>query len=113
MIDFNIDIGSPVKNNDIELVLQQIDILFDTVPTEVLGFDDYGSEYDRYLYNLQISSDSLKDKVYSDINSLQLFGFTPTVEVYLMQGTEQDIAVVQIVLNRYDESYEKIYKITQ
>ena len=113
MVDFNINYGKPSKNSDVDLILQQIDILFDTVPKEVLGQERYGSEYDKYLYSLKVSPEALKQQVYADIKSLQLFGFVPSVEVYLLQGTEQDIAVIQITIARYDESYEKIYRITQ
>ena len=67
MIDFNIDKGSPIKNSEISLILQQIDILFDTTPTEVFGDDSYGTSYDRYLYQLKISNDGLKNEVLSDL----------------------------------------------
>ena len=112
MIDFNIDKGLPVKNSDVDLILQQIDVLFDTVPTEVFGDESYGTTYDKYLYQLHISNDGLKNEVLSDINSLQLFGYTPEVEVYLLQGTEQDIALIDITLKRYNETYNKVYKIS-
>ena len=111
MIDFNLDKDKPIKNNDIDLILQQIDILFDTTPTEVFGDEYYGTTYDKYLYQLKISNDGLKHEVLSDICSLQLFGFTPTVEVYLLMGTEQDIALIDITLKRYNETYNKTYKI--
>lgn len=112
MVDFNLDNGNPVKNVDIELILQQIDILFDTNPKEIIGFPDYGSKYDNYLYNLRISNESLKNIVMNDLNSLELFGFTPHVEVYLLQGSEKDIALIEIVLTRDDEIYERIYNIS-
>lgn len=111
MIDFNIDKGSPVKSNDVELVLQQIDILFDTIPTEVLGSEDFGTKYDTYLYDLNISASNLEQQVYSDLYSLELLGFAPKVEVHLLQGTEQDIALIDITLSRDDETYNKVYKI--
>jgi hypothetical protein len=41
-----------------------------------------------------------------------MFGFTPTVEVYLLQGSEQDIALINIGLTRDGEIYEKTYKIS-
>lgn len=112
MIDFNLDEGAPIKINDVELILSQIDILFDTVPKEVLGDEEFGSQYDKYLYNMQINGDSLKQIVLSDISSLELFGYTPNVEVYLLQGTEQDIAIIDITLSKYDEKYKKTYKIS-
>ena len=83
MIDFNIDKGLPIKSNDIEMVLQQIDLLFDTIPTEVLGSEDFGTKYDTYLYDLNISASNLEQQVYSDLYSLDLLGFVPEVEVHL------------------------------
>lgn len=111
MVDFNLDVGDPVKKNDISLILQQIDILFDTKEKEVLGYEDFGTKYDTYLYDLQVSSDELKYEVMQDLQSIELFGFTPTVEVYLLQGTEQDIALIDIILTREDENYRRTYKI--
>lgn len=112
MIDFNLNKGLPIQNDDISLILQQIDILFDTKPKEILGFENYGTKYDTYLYNLKISNDALKHEVLSDIQSLDLLGFEPKVEVHLLQGTEQDIALIEILLKRNEEQYQQIYKIS-
>lgn len=112
MIDFNLSEGSPLLNNDISLILQQVDLLFSTTPREVLGDEEFGTQYDKYLYNLQLSGDNLKQIAYRDISSLELFGFTPEVEVYLLQGTEQDIAIIEITLTRQEEVYKKTYKIS-
>lgn len=112
MIDFSIKNQKGFINNDIELIKQQIDILFDTNKCEVLGEENFGTQYDKYLYNLKISNEGLKTEILSDINSLELFGFTPTVDVYMLQGTEQDIALINIQLSRDGEIYEKIYRIS-
>lgn len=112
MIDFNIAPGAPVQSNDVDLILQQISILFDTNPKEVLGQSDFGSQYDNYLYKLRISNSVLEQQVLSDLYSLELFGFEPHVTVHLLQGTEQDIALIEIVLIRNDETYRQIYKIS-
>lgn len=112
MIDFNLDPGVPIKNNDVSLLLQQIDILFDTTPKEVLGFENFGTKYDYYLYQLKLNNSDIQQEVLDDLNSLNLLGFTPNVEVYLLQGTEQDIALIEITLTRDDENYQRIYKIS-
>lgn len=113
MIDFNLKNDERViLNNDIDLIFQQIDILFDTTPTNVLGFEEYGTTYDRFLYDLKLSPGEIQSQVYSDINSMELFGFVPYVEVYLLQGSEQDIALIDIELKRDLEYYKKTYKIS-
>ena len=111
MIDFDLKNNQPIQNNDLYLVLQQIDLLFGTKPKEVLGDEDFGTNYDKYLYDLNITNEAIKYSVLSDLNSLDLRGFAPDVEVYLLQGTEHDIALVNISLTRDDEYYQNIYKI--
>lgn len=111
MVDFSLDKNVAVKNNDIDLIMQQIDMLFDTTPREVLGHEEYGSNYERFLYNLKLSASAIEQIIYSDIKSLNLFNFTPTIKVYILQGTENDIILVDITLTRYNEVYNKSYKI--
>ena len=110
MIDFDLKNNQPIQNNDLYLVLQQIDLLFGTKPKEVLGDENFGTNYDKYLYDLNITNEAIKYSVLSDLNSLDLMGFAPDVEEYLIQGTEHDIALVNISLTRDDEYYQKIYK---
>ena len=112
MKDFHINKGDLILDKDIDLVLQQIDMLFDTTPREVLGDLDYGTRYDRYLYNLNISNEGMKQAILSDIMSLELFNFEPKVEVYMLEGTQTDIALIDIVLKNEYNSYRRVYKIS-
>jgi hypothetical protein len=112
MIDFNLNSGGPVQNDEISLILQQIDLLFDTTPKEVLGDNLFGTNYERFLHQLNISNAAIQQQVLSDLNKLELFDFIPTVEIHILQGTENDIILVEINLNRDDESYQRIYKIS-
>ena len=112
MIDFNIDKGAPIKSGDIELLLQQIDILFDTTPKEVLGSPSFGTTYDTYLHKLKLSNESIKRQVISDISSLDLQGFDFDVNVHFLQGTEQDISLIEINFTKDEMSYNRVYKIS-
>ena len=112
MIDFSINDKQYIQNDEIGLILQQIDILFDTEPKSVLGQEKFGSQYDKYLYKLNMSNEDLKYHVLSDINQLELFGYQPKVEVYMFQGTERDIAVVEITLIKDQNKYTQLYKIS-
>ena len=68
MKDFCVDLKAVTISNEIDLLIQQIDMIFDTNPTEVFG-EEFGSEF----YN--------------------------------------DIMLVKIQLSKYDEVFEKIYRI--
>jgi hypothetical protein len=112
MIDFNLNEGNPTINEDVECLLQQIDILFSSSPGDLLGDIDYGTDYESLLYNQKLDADALSEQMMSDLYSLDLLGFEPSVNVYLTQGTERDIAVIEVSLVRYSEKYRKVYKIS-
>lgn len=112
MIDFNLNIGDPIAFKDIDIVLQQIDLLFDTTVKDVLGDEHFGSQYDKYLYELNISNDGLRQKVMYDLSKLDLQGFSPSVEVYFLEGSERDIAMIDITLSKDYENYNRTYKIS-
>jgi hypothetical protein len=104
--------GKPTLNYEVDLLLQQVDILFDTTPTEVLGDEDFGTNYDKHLYNTKLSASNLKAIVEQDLMKLNLMGWSFDVEVHLLQGTEQDIAIIQITFTKGVEAVQKTYKIS-
>jgi hypothetical protein len=112
MVDFNLEAGNPVVTTNIKNALQQIDILFDAYKGEVYGDESFGTDYARLLYDLKLSNESIKQQVLTDLNSLDLCGYTPNVNVYLLQGTERDIAIIDIKLYKNGEVYNKSYKIS-
>lgn len=112
MIDFNLNEGEPTINDDVACLIQQIDILFDSNRGDLIGDIEYGTDYERYLYDLKLTPEALEEQMLNDLYSLDLLGFVPDVKVYLMQGSERDIAVIDVHLRRNSEDYSKTYKIT-
>ena len=112
MIDFNLNEGEPAINDDVACLIQQIDILFDSTPGDLIGDIGYGTDYERCLYDFKFNAAALEERMLDDLYSLDLLGFNPTVNVYLMQGSERDIAVIDVHLKRNSEEYSKSYKIT-
>lgn len=113
MIDFSLShklTDDIIISNNLLCVLQQIDLLFNTEINDVLG-DSFGSNYDKYLYTLGISNAALESKILSDLKNLDLCGFKPSVSVKLIEGTQRDIAFINITLSGNYEEYEKTYVI--
>lgn len=114
MIDFNITnklTDELIINNDLINVLQQIDLLFDTDVDDVLGDSSFGTNYDKYLYTLGISNLSLETKILNDLQKIDLYGFTPSVSVKIVEGTQRDIAFIDITLTGDYKEYNKTYVI--
>ena len=120
MIDFSADTASAVKWADRDILLQEIDllfdtapgVLFDTAPGEVLGQESFGTRYDRFLYNLSITNEGVRQQVLSDLSKIDLRGYEPEVDVLLMEGTEHDIAFIRISLTREGETFNRTYRLS-
>lgn len=112
MVDFNLNEGEPTINDDVACLIQQIDILFDSTPGDLIGDLEYGTDYEKFLYDLRLGPEALEEQMLDDLYSLDLLGFSPSVKVYLMQGSERDIAIIDVHLKRNSEEYSKSYKIT-
>lgn len=113
MIDFCNTTDAPVLNNELDLILQQLDMLFDTNHKEVLGELSYGSDFDKFLWDLNTSNYYIQDYIYGTImRNIELFDYNLTVDVKLMQGTENDIILVIINISKNGKiQYEQKYRI--
>ena len=112
MIDFSLSnklSDDIIISNDLTCLLQQVDLLFDTTPNDVLGDPDFGSNYDRYLYTLGISNDALERKILNDLYNIELFNFKPSVKVTIVEGTIRDIAFIDITFTGDYEQHNKTY----
>ena len=114
LIDFSLSnklTDDIVVSNNLIMVLQQIDLLFDTNKNDVLGDDVFGTNYDRFLYTLGMTNAALENRILDDLYTLDLCGFTPSVSVKIVEGTERDIAFIDITLTGNYETYNKTYMI--
>ena len=114
MIDFSLSnklSDDIVISNDLICLLQQVDLLFNTDINDVLGDINFGSNYDKYLYTLGMSNEALQEKILSDIKKLELFGYIPTVKVSIVEGTQRDIAFIDITFTGDYDDYNKTYVI--
>lgn len=112
MVDFSLDTNSVTKESDLENVMQQIEMLFDTSPFEVIGEPEYGSDFEKFLWDLNASNYDIEQYIDSRIRSeVDLLGFNVQTEVAIMNGTENDIILAGITIYRDGNSYSKTYKI--
>lgn len=111
MKDFCLTNNSVFVSDEIESIIQQIDILFDTQKDEVYG-EDYGSNFYDLLWDMSISANDVSDYTESVIyGSVDLRGWRVNVSTDIIQGTINDIFLVKVILSKYDEKIEKIYRI--
>jgi hypothetical protein len=111
MKDFCLNNRKVFVSEEVESLLQQIDMLFDTNPTEVFG-EEYGSKFYDFLWDMKASANDIseytKKIIYKDV---VLNGWSLNVITDIIQGTLNDIILIRIQLSKYDETYEKIYRV--
>lgn len=113
IVDFNLDdTGEALITSDTDYLKQEIKLMFDTRFGDLFGESGYGTDYMRFLYDLKASNSALETQMLHDLYELDLRGFIPEVKVYLLQGTERDIAVLDVTLTRGPEQVKTTYKIT-
>ncbi len=114
MIDLCNTTDAVVLENDIDLVLQQIEILFDTSPGDVLGDYNFGTRFEDYLFDTSLGNHTVASQISSIIrNNVDLMGWDLTVEVDFLAGSDNDILMFRITVSKEVESYSKIYSVTQ
>ena len=101
-------------DNDVDLIIQQIDNLFDTSKGEVIGQPNYGTDFERFLYDLNVGSMEvatyIKDTIY---NNVDLFDWVLDVEVRFMVGVQNDIMIIGVKFSKNNESYSHVYKVSE
>lgn len=111
MKDFCLDKNSAFVTSDIDNILQQIDILFDTTPDEVYG-ESAGSEFYEFLWDMTKTAEDISSYTKSQIMSnINLFDYDLEVDTKFLEGTENDIILITIKLTDYNQSVEKTYRI--
>lgn len=111
MKDFCLDDRDVFVVDERDVLLQQIDMLFDTTPDEVLG-EEYGTHFYDFLWDMTVSANDIseytKSVIYRHVN---LMGWKLDVETNLFQGTQNDIILITIKLSKYDTIIEKTYRV--
>lgn len=113
MIDFCNTTDAPYLEHDVDLVIQEIDMLFDTDEGEVLGDTGYGSDFEKFIWELKVSAEYINGYVTSRISSsIDLHGFALSVDTSIYEGTQNDIILIRINLSKDGSVWEKIYNIS-
>jgi len=114
MIDLCNTMDAVILENDIDLVLQQIEILFDTSPGDVLGDYRFGTRFEDYLFDISLGNHAVASQISSIIrNNVDLMGWDLTVEVDFLAGSQNDILMFRVTLSKDGDAYSKIYSVTQ
>lgn len=107
---------SPIVNDRMGFLLQEISILFDTSYGEVLGDETFGSDFERFIWDLNVSNDTISRYVLDRIMNHTVSGgsFDIHVDTTISYGTESDIIIVKITIRdpQDNTSTNVVYRIS-
>jgi len=108
MIDLAIDNRVLIENN-LDEALQELDLLFNTENTELIGMTDFGVSLDQFLWTLTPTTESFRKYVEDKLSTLfYLKFFNYNVNVEFLEGEYRSI--YHLTIDIYLSNNEKIQK---
>ena len=103
MYDLSLD-NSLFIYNQMDAALQELDILFGTENTELIGYPEFGTNFEQFLWQLNPAVESLRAYIVEKIqnNTLYLNQFQYNVDISILKGEFRNIYNVQISIKDQD-----------
>jgi len=110
MIDLAID-GRIFINNVLDEALQELDILFNTTNTELIGYPQYGTNFEQFLWQLTPSPNELRNYINERISdTFYLSQLETNIEVEVLKGEIRNIYYVRIGVTYKEETKYREYQ---
>ena len=96
-------------DNDLNEALQELDILFGTECTELIGDIDFGTNIEQFLWTLSPMSESIKDYISKKMdNCYYLKKFNYNIDVKYYEGDFR--SMYHLIISIYIDENHKIKK---
>lgn len=110
ILDLALD-NRTVLTSPLDCAVQELDMLFNTTNTEVIGKPEYGTNFEQFLWTLTPMTESLKEYIERKLRDMYFVPqFDPTVEVSVTDGEMRDIYYVTISLKVNSDNPEVLKK---
>ena len=91
--------------DDLDCAIQELDLLLNTTPTELIGDTGYGIEIESFLWTLTPTTSELQNYITNKIDEHTFYckRFGVNVQCSFMVGEYRSIYLVEITLSQGDE----------
>ena len=96
MVDLAID-SRILLDRNIDLALQELDILFNTTNTELIGYVDFGTNFEQFLWQMTPSVDELKRYITTKIQNDTLYLREMETEIDVQVDNSEYVSNLYIV----------------
>ena len=99
MLDLALD-GRVFLDNEVDCALQEIDMLLNTENTQLIGYPQYGTEFESFLWTLTPTTSEIEKYIREKIDTLTYYA--SKMEYYVnatfLQGDYRSIYLIKIAL---------------
>jgi hypothetical protein len=107
MLDLALD-NKIFINDKLDAAIQELDLIFNTENTELIGYPQYGTNWLQFLWRLNPSGEDLKKYIYEKIqDSFFLNQFNVDITVNILEDTVYE-CIYQVMIKISDGNEEKI-----
>lgn len=112
MLDLAID-GRVFITNQLDAALQELDMIFNTEYTELIGYPTYGTNFESFLWSLSPSVSVLKQYIEDKMNdSYFLKNCSKQINVAVLKGKYRAIYHIEITIFTSDgKSGKRTYEL--
>ncbi len=96
--------------SNIDEAIQELDILFNTIPTELIGDTTYGSNFLQFLWSLTPMEDTMTRYIYDRINGYTAYASSLKKHVNVVKYDDVNETVYVVEISLYDDKDNEYYK---
>ena len=99
--------------NELDAAIQELDILFNTENTELLGYPFYGTNWHQFLWQMTPSPDDLKQYIYEKlVDTYYLSRMQVDIEVMVVETEDDMVYIVTCEVEDHGETKYRRYKLS-
>ena len=84
-------------DDPIDCALQELDLLFNTTNTELIGYIDYGTNFEQFLWKLMPTIEEVKNYIKTKLyDTYFLKNYIVEINVEILNGNVRDIYYITI-----------------
>lgn len=113
----DLSLGSSIYINDIwDAAVQEIDLIFGTVNTELIGYPSFGTNFDEFLWSLTPTTTALEQYIEEKLRETSFvsrLNHHVLINYHIDEKSYENVYNVTITLYDDYRSFEKTYNLTK
>ena len=95
-------------NDPIDCAVQELDLILNTNCTELIGYTEYGTNFEQFLWEMAPSTEEVKNYIRIKLwNTYFLKNFMVDIDVDILEGNVRDIYYITVKIKNPNDKENK------